>query len=396
MFDRIFIKRNEADKKTIDIGKISECLLFYNQTDILVDKFLIENLCNNIDIGILHEFTKENILKIWIRKNLLSVAQFNTKIGETYTPLITGSEALNLSNQIYSIYHKLSGENKAKAKTLKRTFLDISEDFEYSSTLEDTIIKEWKDKNLLSQSMRTYVNQFLPNLNIDDLECEIVDQIKANGIFDSYKIICNKDLDQLSNQYAEILPKDFRFSIFNMLLRIVETRGDLDIASSHSSEIYSDLKNEPFIKNRFLSLHQKLTKSEENIELFQNITLEDYKPINDTIRMGERSFTEYSDIIRKSTKFKHWLKGLEEDKSLLSQYYQEVTKGTWIDKKPVKAARIAIFGAAGFLGNLAAGGIPIGTLVSSSADKFLVDPLLRGWKPNQFIDLEVKGFLPER
>jgi hypothetical protein len=35
MFDRIFIKKNKISESSVDLGKLCEALLFYDQTDFL-------------------------------------------------------------------------------------------------------------------------------------------------------------------------------------------------------------------------------------------------------------------------------------------------------------------------------------------------------------------------
>jgi hypothetical protein len=141
---------------------------------------------------------------------------------------------------------------------------------------------------------------------------------------------------------------------------------------------------------------KKVSKSEKDINTFENIILEQYKPIRDSINSGEKSFSDFTEILDKSLKFKKWLKEVENDSSLLGQYYEAVTKESWIDKKAVKATRFGVFTALGILGDILAGGIPIGSLVSSASDNYLLPKLAAGWKPNQFIDNEVKPFLPKK
>ena len=393
MFKKIFIKRNGVDDKQIDIGKISECLLFYKSTDVLIDKFVIEQLCSQIDIGLLKEYSDESMLNIFIRKNAIGIGHVDTNIGRTYCPMITSSESFNLSELLYSIYFKITGK-KAIAKKNRRDFLEICNDFKYSNNLSDKLIEEWKDSELLTKSVRTYLNSYLPQLDLTNLKCEVVDKIKYQNKIDTYKVVCNQDLEELSNQYKDLLPKDFKFSILDVLLRMSETSGDLDIAGNKEAEIYTDVRNEIYIQTRFEELFKKIIKSENEIKVFQEYVLDDYKPIGNTLQIGERSFSEFAKIIEKAKKFKSWLEKVDSDQKLISEYYKEVTKGTWIDKKPAKIGRYVIFTGAGIIGNLLAQGIPVGSLASAATDKFLVDKLFNKWKPNHFIDGEVKPFLP--
>lgn len=395
MFEKIFLKRNGVDNKEMDIGKIAECCLFYQSTEILVDKFLVGELCKKIDIGLLKEYSAESLLKVQIRKNAISIANFDTKIGTTYAPIIAASDAFNLSENLYKTFYELTS-SKSKAKAAKRDFLDIADDFKYSPDLKNKLVEEWKDTEFLSKTLRRYINSYLPQLDTSEFICEITDEFKYNNIFDSYKIECNKNLEELSKKYSELLPEDFSFSIQSALLRLAETSGDIDIATTRNSEIYTDVRNEIYFQDKFSELIQKVSNNQEEIEVFQEHILKKYKPIGDTLRSGEKSFTEYSEILKKAQDFKGWLNDLDNDDKLLAAYYEEVTKETWIDKKPVKTARYIAFNGLAILLSVLAGGVPIGGLVSSAIDKYLLTKLVEKWRPNQFIDGEVKPFLPKK
>ncbi len=74
--------------------------------------------------------------------------------------------------------------------------------------------------------------------------------------------------------------------------------------------------------------------------------------------------------------------------------YKEVTKSTWVESYPAKAFRWIILLA------ISMALLPANPLISvgvggalSAADSFLVEQLVRGWRPNQFIDGPLKEFL---
>ena len=72
-----------------------------------------------------------------------------------------------------------------------------------------------------------------------------------------------------------------------------------------------------------------------------------------------------------------------------------MTKKTIIDKLPGKSARWSVFTGAGIITDLVATG-GIGTAVGvglSALDAFYLDKLLAEWKPNQFIEEEVRELL---
>ena len=91
-------------------------------------------------------------------------------------------------------------------------------------------------------------------------------------------------------------------------------------------------------------------------------------------------------LLKEARKFKDWLQQQEPSVSLIHEYYKALEKETWLDKLPTKAIRFLIFTGGGLL-------VPaLGSLGLSAADTFLVDRLLGGWKPNQFVNGPLKDF----
>lgn len=117
-------------------------------------------------------------------------------------------------------------------------------------------------------------------------------------------------------------------------------------------------------------------------------------PIREVLNSRERTFTDFLKVIEKADNYKHWLKGLSEDTNLIKEYYRAVTTETWVDKIPGKAFRWSFFTGAGLvLDAVATGGV--GTIVGlglSLGDAFIIDKMIKGWKPNMFIESNLKDF----
>lgn len=110
--------------------------------------------------------------------------------------------------------------------------------------------------------------------------------------------------------------------------------------------------------------------------------------ISEAINSGERSFADFWKILSKGERFKSWLKGKSADQYLLKEYVQDISKDSWIEKVPAKTVRWSVFTVLGALTDLITvpgAGKVVGTLLSGG-DTFIVDKLLKGWKPNQFIN----------
>ena len=126
----------------------------------------------------------------------------------------------------------------------------------------------------------------------------------------------------------------------------------------------------------------------------EQVWLEDARALREAINSGERTFAELRKVLSSAAEFRNRLKNQEPDQELVKAYFREVTKTSWVDKLPTKSVRWSIFTGLGLVVD-ALGGSGLGTasaVAVSAADAFLLDRLLKGWKPNQFVDDSLKKF----
>lgn len=100
-------------------------------------------------------------------------------------------------------------------------------------------------------------------------------------------------------------------------------------------------------------------------------------------------------ILPKSKQFHEWLQSQHPDQDVIKTYFQDVIRTTWVDRLPAKSVRWILFTAAG-IGADALGAGGLGTMAGiglSAADTFVLDKILKGWKPNQFVDNSLRQFI---
>jgi hypothetical protein len=136
-------------------------------------------------------------------------------------------------------------------------------------------------------------------------------------------------------------------------------------------------------------------RSASNIEAFQELIFDDGRTIAGVLNRKERTFHDLLPVLEKASEFRRWLQDQEPTSNLVREYFRSVTKGTWIEKLPSKILRWSVFTGAGLIVDaLGAGGI--GTAIGagiSAVDAFIVDKLVKGWRPNGFVDNVLMGFV---
>jgi hypothetical protein len=100
-------------------------------------------------------------------------------------------------------------------------------------------------------------------------------------------------------------------------------------------------------------------------------------------------------LLKTSRKFKHWLGNVAFDVELVAAYEEEIRKESKLEKKSSKLLRWAIiYGLGKIVEHYVTGGNYIADGINA-LDKIFIDSLIKGWKPNQFVD-QYKSMVPRR
>jgi hypothetical protein len=131
------------------------------------------------------------------------------------------------------------------------------------------------------------------------------------------------------------------------------------------------------------------------IDLFQEMHLDHARTIREVMNSKERTFEEFLAVLDKAEKFKEWMAGRNPDQNLITEYYKASTRESWLDKLPSKTARWVITTG---LGAAVETLYPTGAAIAASQgvsllDATMLDRLLKGWRPNQFVNKTLKPFV---
>jgi len=79
------------------------------------------------------------------------------------------------------------------------------------------------------------------------------------------------------------------------------------------------------------------------------------------------------------------------DVGLVKSYQDEVTRKSWVETLPGKTIRFVVAAGTGLAASTIVG--PVGGVGVGIANTFLLDRLLKGWRPNRFIQGPYKRFV---
>ena len=148
------------------------------------------------------------------------------------------------------------------------------------------------------------------------------------------------------------------------------------------------------MKLKYLSMFRRREKSIEEIDLFQDLHLEG-RNLSEVLNRDERTFDEFFQLLDKAGRFKAWLRGVNPDEKLMREYFEAVTRQTWIDKLPTRGVRWII--TTGLAAAVEAF-YPTGSAMAAAqglslADATVLDKILKGWKPDQFVKGPMSDFI---
>jgi hypothetical protein len=131
------------------------------------------------------------------------------------------------------------------------------------------------------------------------------------------------------------------------------------------------------------------------LDLFQEMRLPEGRKIRECLNSGERNFADFLKVLDNAGRFKQWLAERSPDENLVNEYFKAITTETWIEKLGTKAFRWALTTG---LGAAVEAMHPTGLAVAvaqgvSLFDATLLDRLLKGWRPNQFVEGKLADFV---
>ncbi|MBP5085991.1 hypothetical protein HUS91_10890, partial [Pseudomonas chlororaphis] len=138
-------------------------------------------------------------------------------------------------------------------------------------------------------------------------------------------------------------------------------------------------------------------QSRRSLESFTDMTLTGSHTIREAVNLGVVPFIEVVKLLDSADKFRHWLREQPADANLVKAYYQETIKDSWIERLPGKTIRWSIFTSIGLgIDIIGAGGVgTVAGITAGAIDTFIVDKLIGGWTPHQFVERDLKSLFEQ-
>ena len=387
MFEKILIRRstNLIGSVLIDVGLILESMLFYQKTIVVVDReAALRRLLESIGIN--------NIIK------LIEVGALELVYCETASVVHT-----RVASNGFAI-HGVGAVSVDRLKfpaVLTRVCIGVAgktgKGRRLANRLQGLIECVVHDKAVISGAFNSMLDTAFVERAAPVLLTEAVPALWhiENFVFRPYKIddgigvYTNIDFDAVNSLLRNRIPYvDDKLSPARLLVCLMEVEENLYYASRNLSEISGSSVDLSLLRLRVSHLVDRCGNSGSKKDAFQNCIFTGAKTIRQAYDRGSLVVEEVVAAIVRASEFKKWLAGQRLESSLIEEYYKEISRGSALDKLPNKTLRFGVFTGLGSVvdqmlpgGFATAAGLGLGVL-----DSFLLDSLLKGWRPNQFVD----------
>jgi len=391
MFESI-IFRNQRKfnvNEPIDIEALYEALLFYGSVTVIADKSILKQLIGIFGHDGLLELVQDEFLHIeYLNNNTGIHTQNSGSSNELHSPVTFNSPVLDLDNVAFELFRESTGKQGKGRRLATRFIKNVSEvDFEIDITKQ--LISDLAEASYVEDAVRRILSFYTPEYgNMFDIKFHVTKE------GDGLSVDTNLDFSRLNWIYhTRVSIKHSSITPAYLLIHLFNTRCDIHFASTHTSEIATDPISSAIMDIKYSELLKNRGASINTLTSFKRFVSVDTKNIGVVLACGRRSHKEYLVLLNKSRKMRNWLHNKEPDIDLIKDYHEAVVSDTWADKLPTKTTRWSIFSGIGLvLDTAGAGGL--GTFAGlgiSAVDTFLLDRLIKGWKPNQFIS-DLKEF----
>ncbi len=395
MFESISYSKSPYKINEFDLGLFSECLLFYRKVGLFANESLLTILTKQIGLDNLEYLINHEKIDLVFTPWFHGTRTFNESTHNEYFDFCSFAKvpAKGKEPDVEALFMKSlerGSQKKGKSRRVGRRIFDRVRLFDANTSVPlgervpDIARRDIDNKEYFQKAIVAVIKNYAPEYPINDSF-----YFHAERHSKGFNIISNIDLDKFNKlcvKSGKIAPTSKRNKA-HIVDHILKADLELFISSYLMSDITTDEINSSLIELKCTEIYNKLRKSQNEISLFQSVVFDDGKMIRESINSGEHSFDSVLPIIEESDKFHKWTNSLDEDSNLIREYYEAITTKTWIDKLPSKILRFSFFTGAGLLVD-AAFPTGIGTatgIALGASDSFLIDNIVQGWKPNQYI-----------
>lgn len=389
MLDRICIR------PPLDIGTLAELLLFYGHVTVMLSRSGLNALVRGCGVAATFDLLTSGNLTISYMQDGLGIRTDQMADGRVlHAPLIYTIEGTGLEEAAVEVFRAVTGKDGA-GRRQGEAFARLAEPLSHRGELGEAIEHEFDDSAYVEDAVATMLSVWAPQYRMP--QPLIFEPVLVTGPTDGgswFEVSTNLNFAEINAVNHQVAPPEHSsMTAASLLTQILNAVGDLHFGVQADADLAVSDVASSVMQLKCESIAERSRRRQEGIALFDDMVLGSGRSVSESINSGRRTFCEFMDVLAKAGRFRNWVANQPQDDELLHSYISEVSHISWVDKLPSKTVRWAFFSAAGF-----AVGLPLGPLgVAAGAgvgavDSLVLDRLIHGWKPNQFVERTLARF----
>lgn len=387
-FSRINVR---ADSQTgeIDFGFLAECLIFYDCVYVLGTAGDLERLVQEASVDGLQQLFDLGALRFLMHPKATAVFTADRATARErydFAFFADMDQRTKTAMPMVEMVANCTGDSK-----LANSWLTGPKRFIQNSGMPKLDLAHARKQLLNGPLLESLLKNWLLTLLPAELHLHKSVSLQAWELSKSYQVVTNVDFVEVAEALRDTYKTESRFEgldIAHFLSFVLDAYADMYFAAHTNADIAKTSFGSPILEDLACHSLKSMNARIGEIHTFQHHVLDNSFAISEAINSGARSFNEVIPIVKKSRLFKKWLAHRNPDVSLVSAYLEDVTKETWVETLPGKAARWLTLGIA----SKAADAFGGSGLIIELLDAIVTDRLIKGWRPNQFVNGSVKKF----
>ena len=394
LFERITINRQSTTGEPIDLGFLAQCLIFYERVRVIADVETFRYLVRCCGPDELLDLLQMRVLEIEFFDNMTGVATVETNIGPLHELKAFHTNSIRYPQVSRKLFDELSGPSGKGANKMFRSFERFVERSTYTTEMLQEAHADILDPSYLGPAISSLLSFLAPNYSAPNPLVFRVEPVLKGG---TYKVTTNIDFGAANASYNQHAPlnQQAAVSVPYLLGHIADTRRDLIVGSRLQSEFAVAPARALIASHKVAEILSAAGRGTKIAEMFQETVVDDVPSIREVVNSGQKNFRDVVRLVTQAEKFKEWLRKQGGTEDLRASYRKEIGHLDWADKLPPKALRFLMMTAAGIIVGATTSPVVgvVATTAISAGDTFLLDKLLKGWKPNHFVEGPLKQFL---
>jgi len=393
MFKAITYKNTIGPGPLIDIGALAEGLLFYERVAIVGNNATVNDLLNRIPPFVLLSLLRDGRLEFHYLGDQVGVSTIPLSNGRSIHSLISFSSPDHTIEKVVPKAFKDAAGGTSQARIGASQFSKLLRPIDHSAFNQESVLQALSDNHSTQLSALSLIREVVPAFGLPN-ETYFKIERENNGFY----VDTNLDFGALNKVYHRAVPPAHSSLSEAYLLALIQGAYE---ATYFAAELEAEVAVHPVERvvqaKAVEAIVLRHSNSQAQIDSFIDLTLPYSHAIREAVNSGSVPFSAIVKLLDSADKFRHWLHQQPPDANLLRAYYEETVKESWVEKLPAKSTRWSIFTGVGLgLDALGAGGLGTAAATALSAvDAFVLDKLIKGWKPHQFVEKDLKALFSE-